>query len=280
MKISNCIHQLRIDFNIQLSPEKVMPRFVNVMIIFGDKITLIDTGVKGSEALIFNYIETQGRTIDEIESIFLSHTHPDHIGALAAIKARTGCKVLVHRNEQLWVENIQLQNSERTVPGFFNLVDQPVTVDGYLEHGAIFKLGDQLSVRIIHAPGHSKGSVNFEFIEEKVLFTADSIPLKMDIPNYDNFGQLKSSLKAIKEIMRFNTLLTSWTEPFFNREKAMALIADGENYINKIDEVVKLNYTSNCNEPLISCIKTIEQLNLPVFWANPIVHQAFQSHIN
>lgn len=52
MKITNNIHQLRIDFNIQLSPDKIIPRFVNVIIIFGEKLTLIDTGVKGRYSTI------------------------------------------------------------------------------------------------------------------------------------------------------------------------------------------------------------------------------------
>lgn len=278
MKITNSIHQLHIDFNIPLAPDKVMPRFVNVIIVFGDKITLIDTGVKGSEALIFNYIESMGRNIDEIETVFLSHTHPDHIGAAAAIKARTGCKVLVHREEQHWAENIQLQNKERPVPGFFSLVDQPVIIDGFLENEQIFKLGNQLSVRIVHAPGHSKGSTNFEFIEDQILFTADSIPLDMDIPNYDNFNELKTSLDVIKENQKFTTLLSSWTDPVSNRNKALELISNGESYLKKIDHAVRQHYTENKENSLISCQKVIEQLELPLMWINPIVDKAFRSH--
>ena len=33
MKIKENIHLLRIDFNIRLSPEKLLPRFVNVLVI-------------------------------------------------------------------------------------------------------------------------------------------------------------------------------------------------------------------------------------------------------
>ena len=56
MRLTGKIHLLKIDFEIRVSPEKTLPRFVNVLIIFGDKITLIDTGVKGSEERIFAHI--------------------------------------------------------------------------------------------------------------------------------------------------------------------------------------------------------------------------------
>lgn len=51
MKLTASIHILRIDFEITLGPGRTIPRFVNVILILGEKITLIDTGVKGSEKL-------------------------------------------------------------------------------------------------------------------------------------------------------------------------------------------------------------------------------------
>jgi hydroxyacylglutathione hydrolase len=46
MKLTDKIHLLKIDFEINLSPEKKLPRFVNVILIFGGILTLINTGVK------------------------------------------------------------------------------------------------------------------------------------------------------------------------------------------------------------------------------------------
>ena len=117
MKITDNIHQLRIDFNIQFAPDKILPRFVNVIIVFGDRITLIDTGVKGSETAIFDYIRQNGYSMADIDRIILSHAHPDHIGSAARIKALTGCKVLAHESEREWIENIDIQLAHRPGPG-------------------------------------------------------------------------------------------------------------------------------------------------------------------
>ena len=61
MKLTEEIHLLKIDFEVTLSPEKKLARFVNVILIFGDKITLFDTGVKGSEEKLFAYLDQNKR---------------------------------------------------------------------------------------------------------------------------------------------------------------------------------------------------------------------------
>jgi len=69
MKLTETIHQLRIDFEITISPERKIPGFVNVLIILGKNITLIDTGIKNSEKKIFDYIRQIGRDISEIKTV-------------------------------------------------------------------------------------------------------------------------------------------------------------------------------------------------------------------
>jgi glyoxylase-like metal-dependent hydrolase (beta-lactamase superfamily II) len=279
MELTEKLHLLKIDFEIAISTEKKLPRFVNVLIIFGDRITLIDTGVKGSEEKIFAYIEENGRNLSEIGTIILSHSHPDHIGSAARIKELTGCEVFAHRGDSAWIENIETQNEERPVPGFFNLVDRPVKVDRLLSGGQILKADDDVTLKIIHAPGHSKGSLNILFIEDRILFTADSIPLKNDIPNYDNYFALMKSLREIKTNGDYDMLLTSWTPPLTNSLEIKTLIDEGEHYMLRLDETVKKTYAGKESEPLLFCRTTLQQLGLPPFLVGPVVDKAFRSHL-
>jgi len=131
------------------------------------KITLIDTGVKGSDKRIAGYIENKNRRLSELETIILSHSHPDHIGSASMLKRKTGCKVMAHKNEISRTRDPELQNRERPVPGFFNLVDEPVEPDGLLANGAILKADDSITIEIIHSPGHSPGSLNLLFRENR-----------------------------------------------------------------------------------------------------------------
>jgi hydroxyacylglutathione hydrolase len=277
MKITDTIHQLRIDFNIQLTPEKILPRFVNVIIVFGDKITLIDTGVKGSEEKIFNYIEENGRSVTEIETVILSHSHPDHIGSAARIKELTWCKIMAHKLEREWIEKIEEQNRQRPVPGFFNLVDRSVKIDEFLSDKQMLDLGNEITAEIIHTPGHSAGMLSLLFKENKVLFTGDAIPLKNDIPNYDNYLELMGSLNTIRK-QEYQTLLTSWTPAYTDKAEIEMLISEGETYLKQIDKAVKENYVGEEAEPLQFCRKTAVQIGLPPFLVNAIVDRAFRSH--
>ncbi len=279
MKITDTVHLLKIDFEIAISPSKKIPRFVNVIIVFGDKITLIDSGVKGSENKIFDYISKQGREITDVERIILSHSHPDHIGSAAKIKEKTNCKILAHCQEQEWIEDIKQQNKERPVPGFFELVDTSVKVDKIISDDIFeINLKSNLTIRLIKSPGHSKGMLNVLFIEDRILFTADSIPLKNDIPNYDNFKELKESLAKIKNSNEYQVLLSSWAPPLLNKVEIENLIADGEEYLQEIDSAVKKFYHQKNSTILEDCKQVLEKLGLPLFLSNPLIERAFRSH--
>jgi hydroxyacylglutathione hydrolase len=280
MKLTDKIHLLQIDFEITLSPDKKIPRFVNAILILGDKITLIDTGVKGSEKIIFDYIKEQNRDFSEVDTIILSHAHPDHIGSAAVIKELTNCKVIAHELEKEWIENIDLQSKLRPVPGFYNLVDKSVNVDEFISDNQTMLVEDGLTIKFIKSSGHSKGSLNIFFEEDKILFTADSIPLKNDIPNYDNYLELMHSLSVIKKNAQFETLLTSWTPPLTDKNEIEKLIHEGEEYMKRIDSVVKECYKDDSANTLDFCKIAIDRLGLPPFLVNPIVDKAFKSHLN
>lgn len=279
MKLTDKIHLLKIDFEITLSPDKKLPRFVNIILILGDNITLIDTGVKGCEKMISDYLQKQNRDFSEIDTIILSHSHPDHIGSAAKIKEMTGCKVLAHVLEKEWIENIEIQSKNRPVPGFFNLVDQPVVIDEFICETQVKKIQEGLTIKFIKSPGHSKGSLNLLFEEDQILFTADSIPLKNDIPNYDNYLELMASLKVIKNQTGYKTLLTSWTPPLTDKNEIEKLIKEGEEYMSRIDTVVKNSYKDKITNSLDFCKSAVEKLGLPSFLVNPIVDKAFKSHL-
>jgi len=76
--------------------------------------------------------------------------------------------------------------------------------------------------------------LNILFIEDKLLFTADSIPLKNDIPNYDNYIELMDSLEEIKTNKEYNILLTSWTPALTDPSEIDKIIFEGEQYIKTI----------------------------------------------
>jgi glyoxylase-like metal-dependent hydrolase (beta-lactamase superfamily II) len=278
MRVSKSTHILRHDFAIPIAPGKKLDRFVYSILVFAEDIVLIDSGVKGCHKRIFDYIIEQGRTIDEIGCLVLSLSHPDHIGSARQIKALTDCKVLAHEAERVWIEDIEVQNEERSVPGFFDLIDSSVNLDTFLENGQQLDLKNGLSLNCFHTPGHSKGSISLLVPEEGVLFTGDCIPVEMDIPNYDDFKDLKSSLLRLKEFQDLRVMLSSWSEPIYDKLKMRESIEKGEEYLSKIDTIVKKHYL-NAEADLVCCRNVITELGLPPVFATPMTHRAFLSHI-
>jgi mRNA degradation ribonuclease J1/J2 len=145
LRLTEKIHPLKHDFEIMLGPDNKIPRFVNSLVIFGKEITLVDSGVKSSIENIISYIRQNGRNPSEISALILSHSHPDHIGSAKKLKKLTGCKVLAHKAEKDWMEDLELQQKQRPVPGFTSLVDEPVRVDDFLEYDQILEFDEDLN---------------------------------------------------------------------------------------------------------------------------------------
>jgi glyoxylase-like metal-dependent hydrolase (beta-lactamase superfamily II) len=270
---------LRHEFFVPISPTRNLERFVYSVIIFGEKVTLIDSGVKNCHERIFHYLKENRRDSSDIDRLILSHSHPDHIGSANCIKAYSGCQVLAAREEKDWIEDIDLQNKIRPVPGFYGLVDESVTVDRCLGHRAQLDLGQDVTLEILHTPGHSRGSLSVLIQPDRVLFTADAVPLQNDIPNYDNFRELKKSLETLRRTGDYDILLSSWAEPAVGATAIGEFLAQGEGYLERLDTVVRRHYAAT-GADMGSCGKVIAELGLPKTFAIPLVHRAFLSHVD
>ena len=152
-------------------------RFVYAYLIYGDEICLIDSGVAHCQRIIIDYLQATGRSPRDITRLILTHSHPDHIGSAAAIKGMTGCTVYAHALERAWIEDINLQAKERPVPGFFALVGGSVTVDKTLQEGDVLHLEGDLTLQVLHTPGHSPGSISLLLVEDGALMTSDAVPI-------------------------------------------------------------------------------------------------------
>ena len=85
MQITEHIHALKIPFKVPVSQKVSLDRFAYVYLVFGDKIHLIDSGVAGAAKAILAYIKEHGKEPEDIASLILTHSHPDHIGAAKSI---------------------------------------------------------------------------------------------------------------------------------------------------------------------------------------------------
>ncbi|MDD1751125.1 MAG: MBL fold metallo-hydrolase [Methanothrix sp.] len=279
MQITDHVHALKIPFQIADPSGQKIPRFVYAFLIYGERICLIDSGVASSERIIIDYLKATGRSPQEISTLILTHAHPDHIGAAAAIKRISGCAIAAHAAEKAWIEDVDLQAKERPVPGFRSLVGGSVPVDRTLQDGDVLHLDGGPALRVLHTPGHSPGSLSLWLAEEGALFSADAVPIAGDLPIYQDILASARSIQRLACIPEIKHLLAAWDEPRRGSE-AYRIMNEGLQYLQRIHSAVLLVAGANPGiSPMELCRRTLEQLGLPQIMANPLVAASFQASL-
>jgi hydroxyacylglutathione hydrolase len=127
-----------------------------------DRALFVDPGDEAPKLLAA--IDALGVTLD---AILLTHTHIDHVGAVAPVAKATGAEV--------WVPEIEkpvLSDINRYVPwpdlGPFESWDAEHTVAG----GERLDLAG-FEVDVIFTPGHSPGHVTYSIADEEAAFSGD-----------------------------------------------------------------------------------------------------------
>lgn len=131
----------------------------------------------------------------DIEAIWLTHGHLDHVGAVAAMKREWPVPVLLHPADLALHRRAAQQAAFYGVP-----FEQPPDPDGELVDGALFDLGgERFAVR--HTPGHSPGHVIFvgaSFVLGGDLLFAGSIG-RTDLP-FSNPDDMETSLALLASL--------------------------------------------------------------------------------
>lgn len=194
MKICDTVHQLKVEFDV--TPQ--VKRYVYVYIIVGKQgYYLIDSGVKGCQKKIGEYIHKIGNPRQTINAVILTHSHPDHIGAAKSIKKEYACCVYGCQGERDWIEDTELQYKERPIPNFHELVEGPVMLDRIIKDKDSICLEPGIDLEVINSSGHSRESLSFYYRQEQMLFTGDAIPSADDVPIYENS---ESSIHTLKRL--------------------------------------------------------------------------------
>ena len=280
MQVTPSIHAIRHTFNIPLGSGLALNRFVYSYIVYGDTITLIDTGVSGSEKEIFNTIRSAGRNPSEIALVILTHSHPDHIGAARAIRQVTGCSIAAHPAERAWIEDVDLQNRERTVPGFAALVGGPVTVDHELLDGDTIESDETqgIEILVLHTPGHSKGSISLFLHSEGALFCGDAVPVAGDLPIYEDAAASVRSVKRLRELKGIRVILSSWDDPMTG-DGAYKQMDKALDYLQKIHTAVLTSAGDGSDDLVVLTQKTAASLSLPTQAVTPLLVRTFAANL-
>ena len=276
MQISEHVHLLKIPFLIPMGPGKSLERFTYIYLIVGDRVWLIDAGVRDSVNHVLAYLAKLQQEPETIAEVLLTHAHPDHMGGLCGVVDASHCRVRVHEWDAAWVDDVARQYADRPVPGFELIVEGSVSVDAYLQDGERLELDSDNTLHVIHTPGHSSGHVAYFHEQDGVLFAGDAIPLPGAMPIYDDVVATLQSVQQLGALAGVKVLLSSWDAPREGTE-VMPVFAAGEAYIQRIHDTVKKNL--DLGTSVEACAVSVYQhLGLPPVPLSPVLLRAIQSH--
>jgi glyoxylase-like metal-dependent hydrolase (beta-lactamase superfamily II) len=153
-----------------------------VWLLVDEPVTLIDTGTRGSGRAILAALATLGHRPEALACVALTHYHPDHVGALPELLARCpGVRVAIHAAEAPYVRApatlpnpFQTPRARALAAPFWPLarLRRPCRVD--LPLADADALPGRPDVRVVHLPGHTRGSIALHLPRHGLVLAGDA----------------------------------------------------------------------------------------------------------
>lgn len=203
---------------------QVRTRGSRAYLVVDDRVTIIDTGSPGSGRRILEALRELGRSPEDVDTIVITHYHIDHVGGLPELQRHLPARTAVHAVEAPFIiSDDPLPNpfqhpllARLTEP--FLLRQDP----GAARVDLILRDGDELpglgGMRIVHAPGHTAGSISVHFPERGVLLVGDAMQYRFGrlmLPNRLFTQDMRQAAESIRKLaeLDFDTLCFSHFRP-------------------------------------------------------------------
>jgi len=234
-----------------------------VYLSLGDNAMLIEGGTGATFAMIVEQIKELGIKPERIKYVALTHTHPDHIGAVPHLKrlwphlkiAASSLAAKLLKSQRMIKE---FRENDRTISEIMinkgEIAEMPPELEHYhfevdkvLEEGDRLELGSGIVWTAYHTPGHSPCHMSLYEEKEGTLAIGDAtgfyVPEKgVFWPNY--FDSLEaycnsirklSALSARRGALSHNTVVDGWLKDYLQK----AIKATESYHLEMVERVSK-----------------------------------------
>ena len=191
---------------------------VNVYLLLGEPLTLVDTGSRINFTIddLSELAARAGVALKDIKQLILTHRHIDHFGLARDIKAHTGCEVISSVTDGPFMaeweglitgsrRQLQEQGVAFGIPADLFQINEtwvkailhaaaPVTSDRLVREGDVIHAGGR-ALRVIETPGHTEGLIGFVDDADAIYLANDHI-LRHITPNPDVYSYDPDDLRS------------------------------------------------------------------------------------
>lgn len=173
----------------------VIETYATTTLLVDDRLILVDTSADADGGKLLDYLSKIRVTPKDLSTIFITHTHPDHVGGLAAIKHSSPAKVAAHKIEADFIARKRVYDGP---PGIQRHPGTPCDVP--LDDGQKYD-----GLEVIFTPGHTRGHIALLDGSRSLLIAGDAANNESGVRPMDDRYNVdpKQHRESIKKLAKF-----------------------------------------------------------------------------